>query len=112
MGSLVQATQLGQLNHPPPGYTWTGVRSSTVPTVGQTSSLLPGVQKGFQGMTVQQLLEAQFRVIQQQFAAQREEVRLIQQQLKQQQYSQPPPMLVGGPPPVAGGLAWGYRPSC
>ena len=68
---------------------------------------------GFQGMTVQQLLEAQFRVIQQQFAAQREEVRLIQQQLKQQQYSQPPPMLVRGPPPpVAGGLAWGYRPSC
>ena len=102
MGSLVQATQLGQLNHPPPGYTWTGVRSSTVPTVGQTSSLLPGVQKGFQGMTVQQMLEAHIRIIQQELASQKEVVRLVQQQLSQQLQ----------PRPQEGSLAWGASLSC
>ena len=60
------------------------------------------MQEGFQGMTVQHLLEAHIRNVQLELASQREMVRLVQQQLSQQLHHRQ----------LEGGLAWGARLSC
>ena len=58
-------------------------------------------QQGFQGMTVQQLLEAHTRSLGEEIIKQREELRLIQLQINQQQL----------PYPVAESCAVGLNPS-
>ena len=97
-GGSASQSQLGQLNqgniypwmnHPPPGYTRSGLPHP--------------VTQNFQGMTVQHLLETYMRSIQQELASQRESVRLVQQQLSQQLPSNPH---LGGPQ-----CPWGIRPS-
>ena len=99
-GAGTSQLQLGQvnqgnihpwINHPPPGYTWSGLPSMQPHPVNQS----------FQGMTVQNLLETYMRNIQQELASQRESVRLVQQQLSQQLQNN---LHVGGP-------QWGIRPS-
>ena len=74
---------------------------------GQPGPGVMGAQsgEGFHGMTIQQQLETQYRLIQQQLSVQREEVRLIQQHLRLQQYQVTPP-------PTTASQAWGYKPSC
>ena len=61
----------------------------------------PQQQEGFQGMTVQQQLEAHIKKVQQELDRQRGEVRLMQQQLRQQLLTHL----------EKEGLAWWPRPS-
>ena len=92
-GQGVSSVQLGHLSHPPPGYTRSGRRVSPYNSEGLSA------QQSFQEMTVQHMLEAYIRNIQQELASQREIVRLVQQQLNQQL----------PPHPVRGALAQGAR---
>ena len=120
-GAASAHSHLNHLGHPysqpPPGYpilegtsncsslaaTGIDTRGGGLSQVDRgVSNIVPGVQEGFQGMTVQHLLEAHLRKIQQELALHKEEFRLVQQQLRQQ-------LLV---PTQGGGLAWGPRPSC
>ena len=66
---------------------------------GQGSGM--GPVQGFQGMTVQQLLEAHTMIVMKELATQREQVRLVQQQLGQHVLAHP----------LGEGLAMGARPS-
>ena len=84
-----------QYSTPPPPYNRIGLGVQSAGTPGQQSHQ----GAGFQGMTVQLLLEAQARHFEQELAKQREAVRIVQQHLIQQLL----------PYPVVEGLVWGPR---
>ena len=69
-----------QYSTPPPPYAW-GVQGGQY--AGSARSQVQHML-GFQGMTVQHLLEAQTKYLEQELHKQREEVRLVQLQLRQQ----------------------------
>ena len=86
----------GQLySIPPPNYAWARPGGHTVGYPAQKNQQHPS----FQGLIVQQLLEAQTRYLEQELAKQREEVRIVQEHLRQQLL----------PYPVKESLVWGPR---